>query len=167
MSRELPPPRQDEEEPPPPEGSVRVTGPGPLVVLGLAGLFLGWFVRGQAIRMGHSTPVVSWLAIGATWFVAAAIGCTAYLTWRTVHRERQLLSPQQGVARLVLGKTIASLGSFATGAYLGSAISYLGVGSENAQHAIVRALLAGFGAGLALVAGLLLEHACRVPRPPE
>ena len=163
MTRDLPPPRQDEPDEEPTRGSVRPTGPGPLVVIGLAGLFLGWAVRGQSIRAGNPAPTVSWLAVGVTWFIAAAIAGIAYLTWRTVHRDRLRLTAQQGLSRLVLGRTIARLGAFAVGGFLGATISNLGVAGENAQHALVRAFVAAIGAGIAVAAGLMLEHACRVP----
>ena len=149
--------------PPPAEGRIRPTGPGPLVVIGLVGLVIGWALRGQAIRNDAPTPGVSWLAVGTAFFVAAVVGSIAYLTWRTVQREHLRLTAQQGVARLVLGKAIARLGAFGVGAYVGVAISHVGVGSEQATSTIVRALLAALGAGAALAAGLLLEHACRVP----
>jgi hypothetical protein len=127
------------------------------------GLVIGWAIRGQAIRNGSPAPGVSWLAVGTAFFVAAAVAGVAYLTWRTVQREHLRLSPQQGVARLVLGKAIARLGAFGLGAYLGVAISNVGVGGEHANITIVRALVAATGAAAALAAGLLLEHACRVP----
>lgn len=162
MTRDLPPPA-DDPTPPSPEGRVRVTGPGPLVVVGLVGLVIGWAIRGQAIRAGAAAPGVSWLAAGTAYFVAAVVAGMAYLTWRTVHRERLVLTAQQGVARLVLGKAVARLGAFGLGAYVGVAISHLGVDGEHTSTTILRALLAALGAGLALVAGLMLEHACRVP----
>ena len=126
-------------------------------------LVIGWAIRGQAIRNDSPTPGVSWLAVGTAFFVAAVVGGVAYLTWRTVQREHLRLSAQQGVARLVLGKTIARLGAFGVGAYVGVAISHLGVDGEHTGSTILRALLAALGAGGALVSGLLLEHACRVP----
>jgi hypothetical protein len=162
VSRELPPEPQDEESPRP-SGSVRVTGPGPLVVIGLAGMFLGWAWRGQAIRSDAPTPMVPWLLVGVTWFVAAVVAGIAYLTWRTVRRDPRLLTAQQGLSRLVLGKTIARIGAFAFGGFLGTTISNLNVGSDTAQQAILHALVAAVGAGVGLTAGLLLEHACRVP----
>ncbi|MBO9522542.1 MAG: DUF3180 domain-containing protein [Nocardioidaceae bacterium] len=162
MTRDLPPERQDE-EPPRPSGYVRVTGPGPLVVIGLAGMFLGWAWRGQAIRTDQPTPMVPWLLVGVTWFVAAVVVGIAFLTWRTVRRNPRLLTVQQGLSRLVLGKTIARIGAFAFGGFLGTTISNLNVGGDAAQRAILHALVAAAGAGVALAAGLLLEHACRVP----
>jgi hypothetical protein len=133
------------------------------VVIGLVGLVIGWALRGQAIRRDAPVPTVSWLAVGTAGFVAAVVAGVAYLTWRTVHREHRRLSAQQGVARLVLGKAIARLGAFGVGAYVGIAISNVGVSGEQASATVVRALLAAAGAALALTAGLLLEHACRVP----
>ena len=63
----------------------------------------------------------------------------------------------------MLGKAVARLGAFGVGAYLGIAISHLGVDGEHTTATIARALLAAAGAATALAAGLLLELACRVP----
>lgn len=153
---------RDEHEPEP-AGRIRQTGPGPLVVLGLVGLVIGWAARGQAIRSDAPTPSISWLAVGVTWFVVAITAGTAYLTWRTVQRERHALSAQQGLARLVLGKTIARLSALVFGGFLGVAVSNLGVGGENADRVLLHALVAALGAACGIAAGLLLEHACRVP----
>lgn len=162
MSRDAPP-VGDPAPPPPTEGRIRITGPGPLVVAGLVGLVIGWAIRGWAIRRGAAAPDVSWLAVSTSVFVAAGIGSIAYLTWRTVQREHLGLPAQQGVRRLVLGKSVARLGAFGLGGYVGIAISNVGVGGEQASGTIVRALVAALASGLALAAGLLLEHACRVP----
>jgi hypothetical protein len=107
---------------------------------------------------------VAGLGGGRAGFVAAVVAVVAYLTWRPVHRDHRRLSAQQGVARLVLGKAIARLGAFGVGAYVGIAISNVGVSGEQASATVVRALLAAAGAVLALAAGLLLERACRVPQ---
>lgn len=162
MNRELP----GSDEPPPeptPSGHVQVTGPGPLVIIGLVGLAIGWGSRWQAINSGSPSPSVGWLIIGVTWFIAAATAGIAYLTRRTVVARPADLPPQQGLARLVLGKSIARMAAFGLGVFLGIAISRLGVGSENAHDVILRAVVAAFGAGFGVAAGLLLEHACRVP----
>jgi len=162
VSRDVPP--VGEPAPPPPtEGRIKPTGAGPLVVVGLVGLVIGWSIRGQAIRSDSPAPGVSWLAVGTAFFVAAVVAGVAFLTWRTVQRDHLRLSPQQGVARLVLGKAIARLGALGLGGYVGVAISNFGVDGEHTAGTIARALLAALGAAAALVSGLLLEHACRVP----
>ncbi|MCW2754415.1 MAG: hypothetical protein JWQ32_1826 [Marmoricola sp.] len=127
------------------------------------GLVAGWASRGIAIRAGAATPSVSWLTIAVIWFVMAVTAGTAYLTWSTVQRERRGVAAEQAVARLVFGKTIARLSAFVLGGFIGIVISNLGVDGDNANHVIVRALLAAVGAGGGVAAGLLLEHACRVP----
>jgi hypothetical protein len=142
---------------------VQLTGPGPLVILGVVGLFVGWSIRWQSIRSESATAGVSWLASATAFFVAAVIGALAYLTWRTVHREHRRLSPQQGVGRLVLGKATARLAAFGVGAYLGAAISNIGASGDDTRDSILRALVAMLGAATALTAALLLERACRVP----
>jgi len=163
VTRDTDPARDPAERTPEPAGRVQPTGPGPLVVLGLLGLVVGWAARGQAIRSDAATPSVSWLAIAITWFVVAVTAGTAYLTWRVVHRDRRTLTAQQGLARLVLGKTIDRLAALALGGFAGIAISNLGVGGENADRVLLHASLAALGAAAGVVAGLLLEHACRVP----
>ncbi len=163
MTRDRDPAPDPEDSPPEPAGRVQPTGPGPLVVLGLLGLVVGWAARGLALRTDAATPSVSWLAIAVTWFVVAITAGTAYLTWRAVQRDRRTLTAQQGLARLVLGKTIDRLAALALGGFSGIAISYLGVGGENADRVLLNAGLAALGAAAGVAAGLLLEHACRVP----
>lgn len=162
MNRELP--GSDDRLPSPePTGHVQVTGPGPLVILGLIGLVLGWGSRWQAINSGSPSPSVGWLIVGVTWFIAAVTVGIAYLTRRTVTARPADLTPQQGLARLVLGKSVARMAALGFGIFLGVAISRLGLANENAQDVILRALAAALGAGFGVAAGLLLEHACRVP----
>lgn len=133
------------------------------MLLGSIGLAVGWAARGIAIRAGSPTPTISWPAVGAVWFVAAVTAGIAYLTWRTVHRERHLLTAQQGLTRLTLGKTIDRLGAFALGGSGGVLISTIGVEGDAADRLVLHAVVALLGSAAAVAAGLLLEHACRVP----
>lgn len=166
MTRELPG-RDDEERPPEPSGHVQITGPGPLVVLGLVGLVIGWGSRWVAINSGSPSPRVGWLVVGVVWFIAAVTFGIAHLTRRAVRSGRPGLTAQQGLSRLVLGKSVARLAALGFGIFLGIAISRLGVASDSAAEVITRALLAALGAAGGVVAGLMLEHACRVPPGPE
>jgi hypothetical protein len=146
-----------------PTNRIKVTGAGPLVVLGLIGLAVGWGARWEAIQVGSPAPSVGWLITAVTWFIVAVTTMIAYLTRRTVAIAPASLTPQQGLFRLVLGKTIARLGAFGLGGFGGIVISRLGVSGEHVGEVITRALVAALGAAAGIAAGLLLEHACRVP----
>ena len=159
-------PEQDEQDDQP-SGTIRPTGPGPLVVLGVVGLVLGWGVRPLALRLGYAEPDVTWAPITLLAFVAAIIGGSAYLTRRVVRRDRFSLAPHQAVNRLVLGKACALVGALLTGGFLGYALAQLGVQDPAAWTRQWRSLLAAAAAAAATVAALLLEHACRVPPGDE
>jgi hypothetical protein len=152
-----------EDEPQDPVGRIRITGPGPLVVLGLVSLVLGWVSHRYAPDHGWPDPIITWLAAGAIWFVAGITAAIAYLTHRTVTDARPDLTAQQGLARLVLGKTICRVAAVALGISLSVVISRLGAASENSGEIVLRAAVGALGAAAGIVAGLLLEHACRVP----
>ena len=160
-------PDPDEDEPEVPQGTITPTGPGPLVVAGVLGLVLGWAVRPVSLRTGFAEPDVSFVTIGLFFFAAAVIGATAYFTRRTVQRNRFELAHHQAVNRLVLGKACALAGAFLLGAYLGYAVAQLGVDVPAAEARLWRSCLAALGAALVTVAALLLELACRVPKPPD
>lgn len=158
---------EPDEEPELPQGTITPTGPGPLVTAGVLGLVLGWAIRPFCLRMGYAEPDVSLLTIGLLFFAGAIIGGTAYVTRRTVQRNRFDLAPHQAVNRLVLGKACAIAGALILGGYLGYAVAQLGVGDPAAATRLWRSCLAALGAGLVMGAALLLELACRVPRRPE
>ncbi len=156
--------REPDEELEPPPGRIRTTGPQPLVIVGVLGLVLGWALRPFCLRMGFAEPDVSLLSVGLLFFGAAIIACSAYLTRRTVQRDRFALAPHQAVNRLVLAKACALVGALLTGCYLGYAVAQLGVSGPASDARFLRALVAASGAAAATAASLLLELACRVPR---
>jgi hypothetical protein len=158
---------EPDEEPEEPQGRIRPTAPGPLVVVGVVGLVLGWAVRPFCLRVGYAEPQVSLLSVLLLFFAALIIGGSAYLTRRTVQRDRFALAPHQAVNRLVLGKACAVVGAFLTGCYLGYAVSQLGVGDPASTARLWRSSVAALGAAAVTAAALLLEHACRVPRLRE
>ena len=100
-------------------------------------------------------------------FVAAIIGGSAYLTRRTVQRNRAALPHHHAVNRLVLGKACALVGALLLGGYAGYGLAQLGVGDPAALTRLWRSGLGVLASGAVLVTALLLEHACRVPGDPE
>ena len=82
----------------------------------------------------------------ALFFVAAVVGGTAYVTRRTVRRDRFDLAHHQAVNRLVLGKACALVGALVVGGYLGYALAQLGVDEPAADVRLWRSLLAALAA---------------------
>jgi hypothetical protein len=160
-------PGPDAPEPEEPDGSVRVTGPGPLVAFGVVGLVGGWSLHPLSLRLGFVEPSVPVAAIGALFFVAALVGGSAYLTRRVVRGNRGALEHHQAVNRLVLGKACALAGALVAGGYLGFALAQLGVEGPAAEARLWRSLVAGAGGLSVCGAALLLELACRVPPRDE
>ncbi len=148
--------------PPEQPGSLRPTSPVLLAGWAVVGLIGGWLVHPLAERMSGTAPIVSWLQPLALFLVVAILGVTAHATWRTVQVRRERLLPHQAVNRLVLARACAFVGALAAGGYLGYALSWLGVDAELADQRLVRSLVAVLGGALVVVAGLLLERACRV-----
>lgn len=154
----------DEESP---DGHLQPTSPGPLVAWAAVGLVGGWLVRPVSERIQGTAPVVTWLQPFALWFVAAILGATAWVTWRTVHVRQDYLEPQRAVNRLVLARSCALVGALVAGGYFGYAVSWLGVDTDLAAQRVWRSALAGVG-GVAIVAtAVLLERACRVRSDDE
>lgn len=152
-------PSDDDERP---AGRLRPTSPGTLAAWGVIGLLGGLLVRPLAERIRDTAPLVTWAQPLALVLVAAILGATAYLTWRTVHVHHERLEPHQAVNRLVLARACALVGALFAGGYLGYAASWLGVDAELANQRVWRSAVAAV-AGLAIVVtAVLLERACRV-----
>jgi hypothetical protein len=160
----LPDPEQEPEpDPPKPEGTLRATGPGPLVALAVVGLVLGWALRPAAVELRGAAPVVGWLPVGALFLVSLIVGAVARSTHRALHIRKLRLPAHQAVNRLVLAKACALAGALVAGGYLGYALSWVGIAEGAlAQQRLVRSVLAGVAGLLIVAASLALERACRV-----
>jgi uncharacterized protein DUF3180 len=152
---------------PPPEGQLRPTSPGVLTAWVVAGLVGGWLVHPLTERRGGNPPLVTWAQPLALFLVAAILGSTAWLTWRTVHVHRERLEPHRAVNRLVLARACALVGALAAGGYLGYALSWLGVDAELAAQRAWRSATATVGGVAITVTAVLLERACRVRSDDE
>jgi hypothetical protein len=131
-------------------------------VWGLIGLVGGWLLHPLADRYRGTAPIVAWAQPLALVLVAAILGATAYLTWRTVHVQRQRLEPHQAVNRLVLARSCALVGALVAGGYFGYALSWVGVDAELAAQRAWRSAAAGVAGVAIAVTAVLLERACRV-----
>lgn len=163
MSAEPEPP--DDRRPGPPEpGRLRPMSPAVLSLWAIVGLVGGWLFHLISDRGTGVPPQVPWLQTLALSLVAAILGGTAWATHRAISQHHGRLSPHQAVNRLVLARACAYVGALAGGAYIGYAVSWVGV--QNTDIAGQRAFqsgCAGVAGILVVVGGVLLERACRVP----
>jgi MFS family permease len=143
-------------------GRLRPTSAGVITAWAVAGLIGGWLVHPLAERWRGTAPVITWAQPLALFLVAAILGATAYLTWRTVHVQHRRLEPQQAVNRLVLARACALVGALVAGGYVGYAVSWAGSDAELASQRAVRSAVAGLAGVAITVTAVLLERACRV-----
>ena len=152
----------------PEPGRVRPTRIAVLLAAAAVGLVVGWFGGALVERSDGVAPSVPWSSVGVLVFAAAVLGATAWTTWRTIHRQRHWIDPHKAVNRLVLAKASALVGALMAGLYAGYGARFLDdLSAPLPQERVVRAGLVVLAAVLVVVAALLLEHACRVPKPPE
>ena len=163
--RDLPDPEEDQQPddgPDEPQGSLQPTSAAVVTGWAVAGLVGGWLLHPVAERLNGTAPVVSWAQPAALFLLAMTVGVTAWHTWRSVHVRREHLEPHRAVNRLVLGRAGALVGALVSGGYLGYAVSWVGDEAELADQRIIRSLVAVVAGVLLVVAGLLLERACRI-----
>lgn len=146
---------------------LKPTSPGVLTIWGVVGLVGGWLLHYYAENKMAAAPLVTWGQPLALFLVGAILAATARATWRTVHVRRERLAPHQAVNRLVLARACAYVGVLVAGAYLGYALSWVGVSADLAQQRAVRSLIAGLGGASVAVGALLLERACRVRKDDD
>ncbi|HEV8055692.1 MAG TPA: DUF3180 domain-containing protein [Nocardioidaceae bacterium] len=145
-------------------GRLQPTSFALLTALGVAGAVLGWFLVPLLERTNRTAPTVPWSSVLLLVFAAAVLGGTAWSTWHTLHRRRSYLDPHRAVNYLVLAKASAVVGVFVAGAYLGFGAQFLDqLQIPLPRQRVVRSALAAVAALLLMVAGLLLERACKVP----
>jgi sulfite exporter TauE/SafE len=89
----------------------------------------------------------------------------AYSTYRTVHRERRRIDAQRAVNLLLIAKASALTGALVAGGYVGFGLQFIDqLDVALPRERVIRSASAAVAGILIVVAGLLLERACRVPR---
>ena len=145
-----------------PAGRLRPTSAGAITAWAVVGLVGGWLLHPAFEWLNGSAPLVTWAQPLALALVAAILGCTAWLTWRTVHVQQQRLEPHRAVNRLVLARSCALVGALVAGGYLGYAVSWVGLGAELGPQRVWRSVAAAIAGVGVVVTAILLERACRV-----
>ena len=145
MSSRGPDPGPDGEDP---GGTVRTTGPAPLVVLGVLGLVGGWSLRVVSLRTGRAEPDVGWLSLVLLVVATLLLGGTALLTDAVPREER---AQTQG---------LVDVGVALSGATGGIASGFVGAGTSFATLSLI-----GGALSLALLPALIAERRSAAGRP--
>lgn len=127
------------------------------------GLVGGLLLRFAVGRLGGVPPLVTLPQGLAFALLAAILGYVAWATRRALRGRGSRLVAHQAVNRFLLGRASALVAALAAGGYLGYGLTWIGDPAEQADDRLVGSLVAAGCAVAAVVAGLLLERACRVP----
>ena len=139
-----------------------------LVVAALFGGLAGWLLAVTTAALDVVPPSIPWTAPVGLFLVGALVGAIAWSTHQQIQVRRERMDPQRAVAFLVLGKASALGGALVAGGYLGYALSFVGrLDAEGPRERVVRSLVAILGGAGLMVAGLLLERACKVPHDED
>jgi hypothetical protein len=153
---------------PAPRSGLQPTRPGPLIVAGVVAGVLAYL--GVRTYFGN-LPDVTWLA-GLTLAGLAVVEVVAAVNTKARIERRPgagVLNPLLVARLVVLAKASSLAGAIFAGVYAGVAV-WAFVERDQltvAEHNLPPAIGGVVGASALLAAALLLEHACRVPEPPE
>ncbi|WP_392508026.1 DUF3180 family protein [Naumannella halotolerans] len=124
-----------------------------------------------AWALASLVELLSGLPLQLTWPGAVVLlvigGCISAIAagaWLRLRRDRVRTEPARAVALLALGKAAALGGALMAGGYLMFAmLSVPDLAVPAARDRVLRASVAMIGGLIVMVAGLVLERACRVP----
>ncbi len=137
-----------------------------LIVGGVLGYALA--VLSEELSSTSSAPREQWTALVARAAVAVSTLLLAWWTDRVLHRERRRMEPQLAVAFLMFGKASALVGAFVAGGYTGFGLHFVGqLDVDLPRERVIRSAVAAVTGVAIVISGLLLERACRVPKPPD
>jgi len=149
-------------------GSIKITPPRALAVAALFGALAGWLIVAAANSFDLVAPQVPWTAPVGLFLIAALVGVIAYSTHQRIHVRRQRIEPQRAVAFLVLGKASALAGALVAGGYLTYALMFITrLEAVAPRDRVIKSVVATVAGVVLVVAGLLLERACRVPKSDD
>jgi hypothetical protein len=137
-----------------------------LVVVALIaiGIVAGRLTPPLIVRLDGTPPRLGWIAPLTLLAGAVGIGTLAWSTWQSLHKRHERMTAEHGLRMLSLAKACALAGALVAGYYGGFALAYVdALDSVLGKERFVRGLAAAVSSLLLLVAGLLLERACRLP----
>ncbi len=146
----------------------RRTSPFFVAVIVATGLVVGRLLPPLTVRLDSATPPVpGWGAAVVLVCGAVAVGAVAWATWQNIHRRHRVIATDHAIRLLALAKASITVGGVFAGGYAGYALAYLGASSDLGHDRFWRSAAASAAAVALLVAGLVLEWACKLPSDGE
>ncbi|WP_229052275.1 DUF3180 domain-containing protein [Aeromicrobium sp. Leaf350] len=144
--------------------SVRPTSIRLLAVVVSAGLLLGAGLPVLVRRLGGDVPLLSWGPATLLAIAAGIVGVVAWSTWKSVHRDHQRVNADRALFHLALAHASSRVGALFLGGYAGFALAYVDLWeTTNGRDRVLHGGGAAVAAALLMLAGLLMERACRLP----
>ncbi len=152
----------------PDRGTVRPTRIRSLIALFILGGVLGYAFARLTIALNGVAPQIQWSSVIVLLAADAIVLVLANSTYRTLHRERRTMDVQRAVRFLLLAKASALVGAIVAGGYLGFAAQFVDqLDVRLPEERVIRSVSAAIAAVVLVVAGLLLERACRIPKDKD
>lgn len=145
---------------------VSTTSIGLLAALLVLGGAIGWSAVAVIEATGRSVSPAPWVAPGSLLFFAGLLFVGAWYMYDRVHRKRVRVDPLYAFRLLVLAKASALVGALVCGGYAGFVLRFLPDWGVNAagRERVITGLVAAGTALVLVIAGLLLERACKRPK---
>ncbi|MDQ0424764.1 MULTISPECIES: DUF3180 domain-containing protein [Cellulomonas] len=140
---------------------------GTLVLLATGVAAVTWWAMRMLVGRGAATPPeVPWLVIAVELVIAGVVLSMGWAVRQFQQGRRPDLNPLRAARTVVLAKAACYTGALLTGWYGGQALSLLTDADVPGNPARAGAAgLAVLGAVALAVAGLVVEHWCRIPPP--
>jgi hypothetical protein len=144
----------------------RVRPTSALLVVALigSGLVVGRLVPPVVVRLDGSVPRLTWAAPLTLLLAAMLVGAFVWNTWQALHKKHERMTADHGIRMLALAKSAIVVGALVAGVYGGFAMAYVDAwDAPLGKERVIRGGAAALASVMLLIAGLLLERACRVP----
>jgi len=127
-----------------------------------------WLVLRVLEGQGVTPPPVPWSVVLVCLVISAVVLRMGWAVRQFLRGKRPDLDPLRAARTAVLAKASCHTGSLLLGWYLAQVLLVLpDLDIEPRRDRAVAAAIAAAGAALLAVVGLVVEHMCRVPPPPD
>lgn len=132
------------------------------------GIVAGRLTPPLIVRFDSNPPRLGWSGPVLLLAGAVVVGYLAHSTWQSLHKRHERMTSDHGIRMLSLAKASAVVGALVAGYYGGFALAFIGdLDAELGKERFIRGLAAAVASLFLLVAGLLLERACRLPEDDD